>query len=130
MVENPVAFTVDLEGNYSPSAQEKIPYNNIITNVGNGYITERREFVCPHAGLYVFYITGYGRNSATCRLDITKNGILVTRVLIDHATYTMGSNMAVLELVEAENVSVVSAQTACQLYGDEALTTFSGFRIN
>ena len=129
-MESPVAFTVDLESHYSPSDQEKTPYNKIITNVGNGYITERREFVCPHAGLYVFYVTGYGINASSCWLDITKNGIPFTQALIVHSNYSMGSNMAVLELVEADNVSVVSAQTACQLFGSSALSTFSGFRIN
>ena len=130
VVENPVAFTVSLEDNYSPGAQEKIPYSNIITNVGNGYISERREFVCPQAGLYVFYVTGYGRNSAACRLDITKNGSIMTRAFIVHLHSSMGSNMAVLELAEADNVSVVSAIAACELSGEELLSTFSGFRIN
>ena len=130
VVENPVAFTVDLEGHYSPSTQEKIPYNKIITNVGNGYITERREFVCPHAGLYAFYVTGYGYNGATCYLDITKNGIPVTEAIIVHPSLTMGSNMAVLELVEADNVSVVSGQAGCYLNGVQRVSTFSGFRIN
>ena len=130
MLENPVAFTVDLEGDYSPSYQEKIPYNNIITNVANGYITERREFVCPHTGLYVFYVTGYGTNAVSCWLDITKNNIPVTQAVIVHSYYTMGSNMAVLELVEADIVSVVNVLAECQLNGNQGLTTFSGFRIN
>ena len=129
MVENPVAFTVALEDHYSPSAQEKIPYNTIITNVGNGYIRERREFVCPHAGLYVFYVTGYGINEATCNFDITKNGITITRMIYVHIYYTMGSTMAVLELVDADTVSVVCVYAACQL-GGGIYNTFSGFRIN
>ena len=131
VVEDPVAFSVSLQDNYSPSDQEKIPYSNIITNVGNGYITERREFVCPHAGLYVFYAGGYGRNDAACRLDITKNDIFVGRAYFRQDYRAMGSNLFVLELGGGEAVSVVSGEGGCQLTGnDNSLTSFSGFRIN
>ena len=128
-MENPVAFTVILNGDFVPSAGEKIPYNNIVTNVGNGYSTARREFVCPHTGRYVFYAAGYAMNAATCNLDIVKN-IRVSGLHFNQAQGAMGSNMAVLELVEADNVSIISATSACQLHGIEELTTFSGFRIN
>ena len=129
-VENPVAFSVALDGAYAPSADEKIPYNDIITNVGNGYITERREFVCPHAGLYVFYAAGYAVNGASCWLEIMKNDILVGRLWFTQTTYAMGSNMFVLELVGADNVAVKSVESGCHLWGGDVVNTFSGFRIN
>ena len=129
-MENPVAFAVTLDGNFAPSVDEKIPYSNIVTNVGNGYITERREFVCPHAGLYVFYAAGYAANGASCYLDIMKNDILFSRLFFSQAVGAMGSNMVVLELVEADNVSIMCANSGCQLHGTEDLTTFSGFKIN
>ena len=129
-MEEPVAFTVTLNGDFAPSAGEKIPYNKIVTNVGHGYITERREFVCPQAGLYVFYAAGYAKNGATCYLDIRKNDILISNMFFTENHHTMGSNMAVLELVEADNVSIISANSGCQLHGTYVFTTFSGFRIN
>ena len=129
-MEDPVAFSVILDGDYNPSEGEKIPYTWIVTNVGSGYITQRNEFVCPHSGLYVFYIAGYGTNDASCTLAIMKNDVEVGRMIIHHSYRTTGTNMFALELVEADTVSVTSVQSGCQLYGTQSFNTFSGFRIN
>ena len=129
-MEDPVAFSVILDGDYNPSEGEKIPYTWIVTNVGSGYITQRQEFVCPHTGLYVFYAAGYASNGANCWLDIMKNDVAVGRLYFVQSYGSTGTNMFALELVEADTVSVTSVHSGCQLLGTEKLTTFSGFRIN
>ena len=92
----------------------------LVTNVGSGYITQRNEFVCPHAGLYVFYVAGYANNGAGCWLAIMKN----------ESHHGTGTNMFALELEEVDTASVTSVQSGCQLYGTQSFNTFSGFRIN
>ena len=128
-MEVPVAFTVYLNGDLTVSSGDKIPYDNIVINVGNGYSTSRREFVCPHAGLYVFYGAGYAVLGANCYLDIRKNNIALTTLYFREDHRTMGSNMAIVELAEGDNVSITSASSGCKLHGSKLFTTFSGFRI-
>ena len=41
MEENPIAFTVSLDGNYYPALGEKVPFNDVIINMGGGF--QRRE---------------------------------------------------------------------------------------
>ena len=119
-----------LEGDTNPGAGEKIPYNRVITNVGNGYITARNEFVCPTAGLYVFYFAGYGRNNADCYLDIVKNDAEVGVRGYAHQEYrSTGTNMAVLELDQADLVYIRNLSSGCQLWGTANFNAFSGFKI-
>ena len=129
-MENPVGFSVLLEGNVSPGAGAKIPYNAVVTNVGNAYSTQRDEFICPHQGLYVFYVAGYATQDTTCRFAITKNADEIGQAYINHPFRSTGTNMFVLELEEADLVSVIIVASGCRLYGNEKYNSFSGFRIN
>ena len=124
-----VAFTVALDGNYSPATGEKIPYNNVITNIGSGYIIQRNEFVCPQAGLYVFYASVFAESDSTCRLEFYKDDEMIGRVYSHHSPHIPGSNMFLLELQEAETMSI-SAGNGCTMYGSFNYNTFSGFKIN
>ena len=56
-LEGSVAFTVSIDGEYNAVINQRIPYPHVITNIGNGYIQQRNEFVCPESGTYVFYAT-------------------------------------------------------------------------
>ena len=67
-----------------------------VTNVGSGYITQRQEFLCPHAGLYVFYIAGYATNNVSCRLAIMKNDVEVGRMYTVYNYQSTGTNMFTL----------------------------------
>ena len=129
MVEEPVAFTAILDGHYSPSADEKVTYSIIVTNVGNGYSTDRKEFITPHAGTYVFYVALYAHNNAACWVDIMKNGVQTNTAHSNHNGYNTGTTMVVLELAVGDIVSVVVTESGCQLYGIRKLNSFSGFRM-
>ena len=123
-MEDTVAFTVALNGQYSPSMNEKIPYNNIITNIGSGYITQSDEFVCPPAGAYVFY------SSTFYKLDFYKNEEMIGSAYSSNSQSNSGpgSNMFLFELQEAETVSMRAAYS-CTMHGDNNYCTFSGVKI-
>ena len=128
-LQETVAFSVQLEGgNYSPAVGEKIPYNNIVTNIGNGYITQRQEFVCPVAGVYAFHATvmSYG---VQCKLDLYKNEESIGRMWSATNPTGQGGIMVALELQEVETVSVRSSIAGCTLNGNEMYNTFTGFKI-
>ena len=128
-LEEMVAFTVALEGNYSPGTGEKIPYNNIIANIGNGYITQRDEFVCPQVGLYVFYASVLATSDLACRLDFYKDSEKIGTAYSRHSPDSSGSNMYLLELHEADTV-FMRAANGCTMYGSNNYNTFSWFKIN
>ena len=115
---------------YTPGADEKIAYDDIFTNVGGGYSTQRNEFVCAEPGVYVFYANVWPLSGTACHLYIAKNGIEITRVYGNHNAPSTGSNMAVLELEQGDTVSVHRGSEACILEGDEPYNAFSGFKLN
>ena len=132
MLQETVAFTLRLDGHYSPALGERIPYNGIVTNVGSGYVTQRQEFVCPLAGVYAFHATVHAFASTRCRLYLYKNEESIACMWSDStgAATGQGANMVALELHEADTVSVRSDYPdACSLFGDEMYNTFTGFKI-
>ena len=120
-----------LDSDISPAIDEKIPYSTILTNRGNGYNVERREFVCPGDGLYVFYFNSFGRNGAMCRLDIILNGEEVNRSYTDNRYNSSGTSMVVLELENGDTVAVMNVEGGCTLWGtSDKFNSFSGFSID
>ena len=87
--------------------------------------------MCPVAGVYAFHATVMSLGSSQCRLDLYKNEEFVGRMWSDATgPIGQGGNMFVLELQEADSVSVRSTYTvACTLNGDQMYTTFTGFKI-
>ena len=129
-LEDMVAFTVTLDGHYSPGTGEKIPYNTVITNIANGYIIQRDEFVCPQAGLYVFYASVLATSDdLACMLDFYKDSEKIGTAYSRHSPDSSGSNMFLLELQEADTVSMTGRQ-GCTMNGNNNYNTFSGFKIN
>ena len=126
-----VAFSVALQGDYSPSDNEQIPYNYVITNVGDGYVIEHHEFVCPVDGVYAFHGNVHTSDGTHCNLKIMKNGVQVGRFVGNDllSTAATGSNLIILELIAADRVSITGGHLTCQIYGTGEYSTFSGFRI-
>ena len=129
-MQDPVAFTVGLEDPYSPAVGERIPYNIVITNVGSGYVVQRNEFVCPQAGTYVFYSSLLATSNTWCWSELYRNEEILGCIFSSHEVDAMGSNMFVLELTEADTVSIRGAQQpGCSLQGVNNHNTFSGFKV-
>ena len=119
-----------LDGHHAPVTGEKIPYNTVITNIGNGYITQRDEFVCPQAGAYVFNAAVVATSDSTCWLDFHKNEEKIGRAYSrENSLTSQGSNMFLLELQEADTVSMRAGQ-GCTINGNDNYSSFSGFKIN
>ena len=128
-MEGTVAFTVALDGHYSPAIGEKIPYNNVITNIGNGYITQRDEFICPLAGTYVFNAALIATGLDDCYVYFYRNEEQIGQVFSRASALVHGSNMFLLELSEADTVSMRAA-SSCTVHGSNNFSTFSGFRMD
>ena len=124
-----VAFTLALDGNYSPDTDEKIPYNNIITNIGNGYITKRDEFVCSQACFYVFFVSVLATSDLPFWLDFYNDTEKIGTAYSKHSPDSSSSNMFLLELQEADTVSARAAN-GCTMYVSNNYNTISGFKIN
>ena len=120
-----------LTTSYTIGTDEKVPYDNIITNIGGGYITERREFVCADPGVYVFYANMFPTSETHCNLYIAKNGIEINLLWGNAAASSTGSNMAVLELDQGDTVAAHKyGAGSCLLQGAYPYNTFSGFKMN
>ena len=123
-MEDTVAFTVTLDGHYYAVTDEKIQYNNVITNIGNGYITQRDEFVCPQAGAYMFNAAVVATSRSDCRLDFYKNDEKIGRAYSKEGSITsQGSNMFFLELQEVDTVSMKAA-IGCTMNGSTNYCSF------
>lgn len=127
-----VGFTVGLWDYSSTWAGDILVFPRVITNNGNGYNRFTGRFSAPMDGTYVFYVTVNTRGTHFLYLDIVHNDRSKVRTMsYDSASYTTGTNMAVLQLVKGDFVWV--SRNAGQSYYSEAgvsITTFSGFHIS
>ena len=128
--DDTVAFTVLLEADVSPSAGEKVQYNQIVTNVGGAYVPERREFVCPSEGVYIFHSSNLAFGGNQCKLDFYKNEDDVARTWSDNSNqpHGQGGSLVVLELASGDTVSI-RAENGCTMNGNEKYNVFSGFKV-
>ena len=130
-MENSIGFTVMITGgDHSPPNNARIEYNTVVTNKGGGYSVQRNEFVTPEVGTYAFYTAAMAINNGVCKLALYKNEEVVGHIYSDHNVDAMGSNMFVLELSEADAVSVRAVASGCQMNGGDNYNTFSGFKLN
>ena len=88
--------------------------------------------MCPLAGVYAFHATVHAVGGTRCRLDLYKNEQAIGRMWSDcsNAPHGQGGNMFVLELQDADTVSLRSTYPeVCTVQGEEMYNTFSGFKI-
>ena len=83
--------------------------------------------MCPLAGVYAFHATVMGSGGNHCKADLYKNEESIARMWSD--SNGQGGNMFVLELQEADSVSVRCSNGGCTLNGSEMYNTFTGFKI-
>merc|ERR1711894_627741 len=95
---NTVAFTVQLTSTIAVASYGRIPYNNVLTNIGGGYSIQRNEFVAPEAGTYVFSAGDWP--SGSCILGFSRDEENLGNMIWGTTTQpqSIGSNTIVLEL--------------------------------
>lgn len=134
--DNVVAFSVALSQHLTLGPNQAVQYNEIITNFGNAYDSSHGHMITPIKGMYIIAVTCFNQAQDTDRLELVKNGNLVT------SFYTQGNNrygpMSQTVVVALEKGDVVwvrmfkeQAYSAHHLYGipNHYYNTFSGILV-
>ena len=126
-----VAFTVSVSISGTQWANEKILYDKIFTNMGQGYSQQTGTFTCPKAGLYVFtWSTLSGNDNQDCVAYIYRNG---QKSLMSHSDEGGGSwneaasNTAVFNLSVGDQVWIETE--TCGWFNGYPFTAFSGWKL-
>ncbi|XP_036967203.1 complement C1q-like protein 4 [Acanthopagrus latus] len=130
-----VAFCATLSDNgaYGPFGQPKdVPFNKVITNIGNCYNGSTGVFTAPVDGVYYFSFFYHAGGNRPSGLQLVKNCQMIVQSG-DHAskcdTADNGGNVAVLQLNQNDRVYVQLPAT-CHVWGGGDSTTFSGFLLS
>ena len=123
-----VAFFARLS-THTPKLQpdQDIVFNDVITNIGNGYHKTHGIFVAPVAGVYVFYASLHayaGQNHA----KLMKNGQMLAMFDVVLSSDT-NSQMVIIELEAGDDVSVQNADYPDRIFHGLYYTTFSGYLL-
>ena len=111
---------------------QKIVFDDVKSNNGNGYSTNSGIFTVPINGTYIFF------GSILCddflETEIVANGRTISRLYCDRGDtahgFDQGSNMAVVALKKGSKEWMhKSTNAGSRLYG-YSWSSFSGFRIS
>ena len=125
--EQPVGFHVALD--HQQSSGDKVAFNRILSNYGNGWDKTTYTFKVPTKGLYSLTLTvmNLGTSTAWAFLKRGSENIHMARADKGHS-YNMGMTSTVLILDEGEEIS--AQYGGGTLFGDQNLHThFTGFLI-
>ena len=125
-----IAFTAGITSSSTTWNSGTLIFNNVISNVGNGYNHRTGVFTAPVAGTYVFYFTAVEYNTQTLGLDIVLNSVSKVRLLgSNKAGYQTGTNMVVLTLKRQDRVWVKHSYGKGYHTHNVPMVTFTGFML-
>ncbi|OWF56505.1 uncharacterized protein LOC110446775 [Mizuhopecten yessoensis] len=127
---NQVGFYVTLRGlrGVSLGSHQTIPFDNVVTNVGNGYSKMNGIFSAPVDGIYSFTAIVRSYMNSEAHLIITKNGERIGNVYKGDQDRT-ATCTAVLVLNAGDHVYVQNTNASVtDLFGFD-YSSFSGFLI-
>ncbi|XP_060588679.1 uncharacterized protein LOC132744087 isoform X2 [Ruditapes philippinarum] len=131
-----VAFhAANIHGIAQLGVNQKIIFETVLLNLGNGYNNHHGIFTAPSAGLYMFsssMLSANGASNALFAADIIVNGQLYARLYGKglHGYHAQGSNTIIANLRSGNTVAVRLACCAGSgMYGGY-YTTFSGVLLN
>ena len=125
-----MAFTASVVSSNTSWNSGTLVFNQVISNVGNGYDPKTGVFTAPKAGTYVFYVAAMEYGTQYLRLDIAINNVPKVRLLGYSSTaHQTGTNMAAQYLKRGDNVRVIHSYGKGYYSTSVPLTTFTGFMI-
>ncbi|XP_061566438.1 complement C1q-like protein 4 [Cololabis saira] len=109
-----------------------VVYRKVITNVGDAYNQSTGIFTAPVAGIYYFTFFYHAGGGHRVSLKLMKNGCTVVTAY-DHQTAhdgaDNGANAVFLQLQQGDKV-YISLGANTQVWGNDEITTFSGFLLS
>ena len=83
-----------------------IIFDDVETNLGNGYDGSTGVFIAPTPGIYVFYINLLAQRQNTIESTVFRNGFPIQHVYAGtpENTYGPGGNMVVIMLQKEDNI--------------------------
>merc|ERR1712212_165740 len=127
-----VAFSAGLSHHEYLTANQKVKYDTIYTNVGGAYDSSTGIFTCPTPGLYVFQFHALSHSNSNMWLELHHNYNYVSSIWghVDN-DYSAGGNSVILRLAKNDQVYILTADKT-DLYGQpaEVYGTFSGYLIS
>ncbi|XP_063399409.1 uncharacterized protein LOC134684047 [Mytilus trossulus] len=119
-----------------PSAHHQLIFDEVKTNLGNGYSKFTGTFIVPTTGVYVFSYTIYTGNNGAINFDILVNDAVYDSIYGEtddvSADYDSDSGTIVVALHQGDNVFLRSNKdcTGIVLGGRYAKSTFAGWKLN
>ncbi|KAL4221767.1 hypothetical protein ACF0H5_020021 [Mactra antiquata] len=124
-VETQVAFFASLTNSVTNlGANQDIPFDHVIINLGNGYNNHHGTFIAPVSGVYVFGVTLHRYGERTWAHFVV-NGNVIAK-FDTNAQET--SQMVIIRLQQGDDVSVQNTSPGKALAGDR-YSTFCGFLL-
>ncbi|KAL4225811.1 Complement C1q-like protein 4 [Mactra antiquata] len=126
--EMTVAFFSKLANHIkNPGAHQQIVFEQVVTNVGNGYNNFSGDFRAPVRGVYVFSTTIMADTRAyTYHFQYMLNGSAISNIYIDNGG--TASQEVVLDLQQGDTVAIHSLDPGHAIYG-HGYSSFSGFLL-
>ena len=131
-----VAFFARLTNQTTPylDANQDIVFNNVVTNIGNGYHGNHGLFVAPVPGVYVFsttLVSFLASPGQTKHAKLVKNGQLLARLeQSDVNGWDTSSLTLVVEMQKGDDVAIQTSGDMHQVtYTGDNYSMFSGFLL-
>jgi len=126
-----VMFSAYLDHQVTASPRDVIVFNQITTNVGNGYNPSTGVFICPVSGYYVFDVHIQGQMDKYVGVYIYLNGsVLGYAHADDKFDYQSASGYVCVVLKQGDKVDVKAYVTSSLNGGSNRGCTFSGHLVN
>ncbi|KAL4234622.1 positive regulation of adiponectin secretion [Mactra antiquata] len=129
-----IAFSAGLTGTKNKAGiNEKIIFDQVITNVGNGYNNLLGEFVAPVHGIYIFHASVMAESNKEVYCRFVVNGTYHLNAMYANGFnggHGQGSQSTIVLLKQHDSVSVQNMATEGTIFSSVDLYTFfSGFLL-
>jgi hypothetical protein len=111
------------------SVNKTLVYDQIETNVGNGYHMTTGYFVAPEDGVYAFQVTTVAKDKSSCSVELVKNELVKDVGWADASSHygrTSSSTFTVLNLKAGD---IMKVRVGSAYGGNYERLSFSGFKI-
>nr|XP_022295428.1 C1q-related factor-like [Crassostrea virginica] len=125
-----VAFTAGINSSSTTFKSEILVFNNVISNVGNGYNKNTGIFTAPTNGTYVFSVAAVEYRRNFLYWDIVVNNMSKVRLMGDNGgPFNTATNTVVLSLTKNDQVWVKRMRGTGYYSASVPLVTFTGYLI-